>query len=749
MPWFVMAVATIATIAATIYVHTTARAREEARFVRAAQPMRDSIEDRITNYITMLRGVAGLVAAEPKLTQAEFRDYVARLNIKENYPGTQGIGLTLRVMPEEAPALIQRMHAQGVQSMVNGEHVPFVIWPPKPIDGHLDAIVYLEPLDDRNEAAIGYNMFSEPIRREAMARARDSGKATATGRVTLVQEIDERKQAGFLIYVPLYKGNIIPESLAERRAAHIGFAYSPLRVDDLLTGTFPDEADPQVDFTLYDGTRSDENLLHDSTVIWEPVDSGYRPRFTWQADLTAADRQWLLDFRTRPAFDAGGGEILLPLVLVLGTVVAMMLFWTTRAEVRARAAAERAATENARLYETARQARAEAERLNRLKDEFLATVSHELRTPLNAILGWSQLLQQMPDDPETLDQGIETIERNARAQAQLIEDLLDVSRIITGKLRLDVRRISLVPVIEAALDTVRPAATARNVQLDAHLDHSAGMVLGDPSRLQQVVWNLLSNSIKFTPHGGRVDVSLSREGSGVRITVTDTGQGMKPDFLPQLFTAFRQADGSTTRQHGGLGLGLAIVRHMVELHGGTVSAHSDGIGKGSTFHVLLPVKAVAAEGPADEGVDARLAEQQVRQQSHVDLEGLRILVVDDEADAREILRRVLGSANAQVRTAASAQEAMTQLREFRPDVLVSDIGMPGEDGYTLLRRVRALSPTEGGRIPAIALTAFARVEDRRRALDAGFQLHLAKPVQAAELLASIAALTGDEAESDV
>ena len=355
----------------------------------------------------------------------------------------------------------------------------------------------------------------------------------------------------------------------------------------------------------------------------------------------------------------------------------------------------------------------------------------------------------MPDDRETLEQGIETIERNARAQAQLIEDLLDVSRVITGKLRLDVRRIGLVPVIEAALDTVRPAATARNVQLDAHLDHSAGMVLGDPSRLQQVVWNLLSNSIKFTPHGGRVDVSLARDGSGVRITVTDTGQGMKPDFLPQLFTAFRQADGSTTRQHGGLGLGLAIVRHMVELHGGTVSAHSDGIGKGSTFHVLLPIKAVAAEGPADQGVDARLAEQDVRQQSHVDLDGLRILVVDDEPDAREILRRVLGSANAQVRTAASAQEAMTQIREFRPDVLVSDIGIPGEDGYALLRRVRALSPTEGGRIPAIALTAFARAEDRSRTLNAGFQVHLAKPVQAADLLASIAALTRDEAETDL
>ena len=276
MPWFVMAVAMIATIAATIYVHATARARDDSRFVRAAQPVRDAIEDRITNYVTMLRGVAGLVAAKPKLTRIEFRDYVTRLNIEANYPGTQGIGLTLRVTPEESPALIERMHAQGVQSIVNGEHVPLVIWPPKPIDGYFDAIVYLEPLDARNQAAIGYNMFSEPVRREAMARARDSGKATATGRVTLLQEIDDRKQAGFLIYVPLYKGNIIPDTLPERRAAHIGFAYSPLRVDDLLAGTFPDEADPQVDFTLYDRTRSDENLLHDSTAIWGPVDPDYQ-----------------------------------------------------------------------------------------------------------------------------------------------------------------------------------------------------------------------------------------------------------------------------------------------------------------------------------------------------------------------------------------------------------------------------------------------------------------------------------------
>ena len=750
VPWFVLVVVVISTAAATVYVRATTRAREEIRFARALQGISSVIDDRVNNYETMLRGVAGLLAAEPQLKLPEFREYVERLYTDRNYPGIQGIGLTLAVRPEEIPALLERMHAQSIQSLVEDRKVPFTIWPDEVTDGRLHAIVYLEPLGSRNQAAIGYNMYSEPVRREAMARARDSGAPTVTGRVTLVQEIDQRKQAGFLMYVPMYAGGDIPTTVEQRRQRLIGFAYSPFRADDLLEAAFAGKEKPHVDFAVYDGMREDEQaLLYRSEAVWGAAAPAYKPSFTGTLSVPIAERDWLLVFKTRPEFDAGGGNTLLSLVSALGIVIGLALFWTMRSEMLARAGAEQTAAENARLYESAQQARDEAERLNRLKDEFLATASHELRTPLNAILGWSQLLQKMRDDPETLQQGLETIERNAKAQAQLVEDLLDVSRIITGKLRLDVKRISLIPVVQAALETVRPAANAREIQLDARLDESAGMVLGDPSRLQQVVWNLLSNSIKFTPRRGRVTVTVERVESSVQITIQDTGQGITPEFLPHMFTAFRQADASTTRQHGGLGLGLAIVRHLVELHGGTVDADSPGLGHGSTFHVRLPVKAVATEGPADQGVNARLAEQQVRQQSHVDLDGLRILVVDDEPDAREVLRRVLGNASAEVQIAASAQEALMRMREFRPDVLVSDIGMPGEDGYSLVRKVRALPQEDGGQIPAIALTAFARPEDRRRALEAGFQLHLAKPVQPAELLASIAALTGNGEKSAV
>ena len=401
------------------------------------------------------------------------------------------------------------------------------------------------------------------------------------------------------------------------------------------------------------------------------------------------------------------------------------------------------ALDNATLFRQAERAREQAEAANRSKDEFLATVSHELRTPLNAILGWAQLLQSDGVSPERQTRGLETIVRNARLQSQLIDDLLDVSRIISGKMRLDVRPADLVPVIDAALEAVRPAAEAKQIALRRVLDPLAGPVVGDPARLQQVVWNLLANAVKFTQKGGAAEVRLERVNSHVEIIVADNGAGISPGFLPHVFDRFRQLDGSTTRQHGGLGLGLAIVRHLVELHGGTVRVKSPGEGRGSTFVVTLPVS-VAHMTPA-EGVRIHpRAESGEKDPCATDpelnLQGIRVLVVDDDADARETLREILEHCNGEVLTAGSAEEAIEFLPRWRPDVLLSDVGMPGEDGYTLIRRVRELPPEDGGRTPAAALTAFARGEDRRRALRSGFQMHISKPVEVRELAAVVASL---------
>ncbi|MBI2772173.1 MAG: response regulator [Burkholderiales bacterium] len=392
------------------------------------------------------------------------------------------------------------------------------------------------------------------------------------------------------------------------------------------------------------------------------------------------------------------------------------------------------------MLESERAARQESERAGAIKDEFLATLSHELRTPLSAILGWAHILRRklVPEQADLL-KGVEVIERSTRMQTQLIDDLLDMSRITSGKMRLEVRPVSPVAFIQGAIDTMRPSADAGGVQIEAALDPDAGPVLGDTTRLQQVVWNLVANAVKFTPRGGVVQVGLERVDGHVRITVADTGVGIKPDFLPHIFDRFRQADGSITRRYGGLGLGLSIVRHLVELHGGTVEASSGGEGAGSTFVVQLPL---AAQSAADKRDSARQAARAPSPFDTMDLHGIRVLVVDDEPDARDLLKRILEECGAVVLVADGATAALAMVEAQRPEVLVSDIGMPDVDGYELLRRVRQLGPGRGGALPAIALTAFARSEDRVRALRAGFAVHVSKPLEPSEIVASVASVAG-------
>jgi PAS domain S-box-containing protein len=427
----------------------------------------------------------------------------------------------------------------------------------------------------------------------------------------------------------------------------------------------------------------------------------------------------------------------LPLELSVSEVVlnSRRLFTGIVRDVSERKHAEE---ERADALRRERQARQEAEEASRAKDEFLAVVSHELRTPLTPILTWSRLLRSGKLDHVAIERALEAIERATRSQAQLIEDLLDVSRITSGKLRLDVRPMELPPVVEAAVESVRPGAEAKGIRLEMVLDRNAGIVSGDPERLQQVVWNILSNAVKFTPRGGRVQACLRRVDSHVEIAVSDTGQGIHPQFMPHVFERFRQADSSTTRAHGGLGLGLAIVRHLVELHGGQVRAESRGEGKGATFVVELPL-AIQQQPPAPDRIYP-LAHRGAPSVASPTLGGVRILLADDEPDTVETLRLVLEHAGAEVRTAISARDALATLEEWRADVLVCDIGMPEEDGYALIRKVRALAPERGGYIPAVALTAYAGVDDRLKVLSSGFQMHVPKPVEPAELVAIMATM---------
>lgn len=389
------------------------------------------------------------------------------------------------------------------------------------------------------------------------------------------------------------------------------------------------------------------------------------------------------------------------------------------------------------LLVRAERARSEAEAANRIKDEFLATLSHELRTPLTSLLAWASVLREAKEDERALvTEGIEAIDRNARVQAQLIDDLLDVSRIVSGKLNLDVKPLDISEVSQAAIDVVRPAADAKGISLDYLVEPGLGAISADSARIHQVVWNLLSNAVKFTPQGGKITVQVKRDGSSAKLTVRDSGQGIDPQFLPRVFDRFRQADSSTTRVFGGLGLGLAIVRHLVELHGGSVSAESEGIGKGATFAVTFPLLVDRKEATALTGSEETTC---LDQRS---LDGLRVLLIDDEPEARSIFGTVIRRAGAEVKACTSASEGLAEVARWRPDVILSDIAMPEEDGYSFIAKVRSLSHDQGGETPAAALTAYAREQDRLQTLAAGYQMHIAKPIDPNDLVTMVMRLAG-------
>lgn len=978
IPYFVLTIALLFTAAATYYVSSTVQNKERLRFENDVQTTQAKIQDRIEAYVTLLRAGSGLFAASGEVTPQEFRAFVNRMNLRDRYPGMQGIGYSVRVAAAAQDALITQLRQQGINLSIRPNY-------PR---SEYHAIVYLEPQDRRNRAAIGYDMFSEPVRRAAMERARDTGSAAASGKVTLVQELDKHKQAGFLIYIPVYRRGDIPATTTQRQTELIGFIYSPFRADDLINGIFGNE-DRLVNFEIYDSSNvSSANLLHSSRP--DTLNNRYQPQFQTTQTINLAGRTWSLVFTSSPESGLASQINLAPFVAFTGVAMSMILFAMTHSLSLSRQAAQRSAAaltesekrfrrlvesnifgvafgdfqgrihyandyflqligyeredllagrlhwdsltpaeflhldlqaavelkkhgvaapfekqyirkdgtripiliggallatntpqpeiigfildlsdrkaaqealrwseeryrslveattniiwdtkangevvteqpgwsaftgqkfeeyqgwswlaavhpedrdrtakawlnalanrniyeiehrlrrydgeyrymnargvpvleidgsvrewigihtditerkqaevERERLLQREKVAREEAETANRIKDEFLATLSHELRTPLNAMLGWTQLLRSRKFNEETTARALETIDRNTKSLAQLIEDILDMSRIVRGKLHLEIRTIDIAPVVVAAVETVLPAATAKNILIESMLAAGVRPIMGDANRLQQVFWNLLANAVKFTPKDGRIEVRLLQLDSQVQIQVADNGQGISSEFLPHVFDRFLQADSTTTREYGGLGLGLSIVRHLVELHGGTVQAESAGLGKGATFTVTLPIRAV------DNNLDETGRLQNHKQETAIaspSLEGLRIVVVDDEADARDLLHTVLTQYGAKVVTRASARDTIDAVAQFQPHVLVSDIGMPEEDGYALIHRLRQLPPEQGGQIPAIALTAYARTEDRDRALEAGFQQHIAKPVNPDKLAAVVSEL---------
>ncbi|MCU0681797.1 MAG: response regulator [Polyangiaceae bacterium] len=552
-----------------------------------------------------------------------------------------------------------------------------------------------------------------------------------------------------------------PESVLEHVVRPAVPRFAPTAIVDLADGagalggpSYVAHHDPASEGAVREWLR--RHRPGGASPVLEVLRTGIARRLDASRDLDAAARE---DPHTRALLSLGPRTLLLAPLRVAGRTLGVLTLASPARtflgddlpfveELALRAAV---ALDNARLFALAARERERAETANRAKDEFLAAVSHELRTPLNAMLGWAHMLRAGALDERNRARALDVIERNARVQNQLIEDLLDISRIISGKLRLRVGPVDLRSVIEAALDAVRPAAEAKALALSAEIDPDAGPVAGDADRLQQVIWNLLSNAVKFTPEGGRVRASARREGGQIELRVEDTGGGIAPDFLPYVFERFRQAEGGATRGRAGLGLGLAIVKNLVEMHGGTVTADSEGEGKGAVFTVRIPL-AGHRPGRAPDPVPNAAPQPAPAMYAPPELEGLRVLVVDDEPDARDLMQSILEHCKMIVETASGADEAFDRFAASRPDMLISDVAMPGGDGYGLVRRLRALPPEQGGRTPAVAVTAYARSEDRTRALLAGYNYHLPKPIDPSELVAvvvSVADSIGRRRESPI
>jgi signal transduction histidine kinase/CheY-like chemotaxis protein len=682
--------------------------RQRQEFLAASRQAKAAVLTKVETSVALLRGTAGLFASsESPVTVRAFHDYVDRLALRERYPGILGIGFAQRIHAGDEEEISKRMREQGQRD--------FHVWPEESPDLRT-TITLLEPLDVRNRAAIGYDMATNPVRREAMDRARDSGHVEASAIVELVQEIDRNRQPGFLLYLPVYVEGEMPGTVAKRRELLLGFAYSPIRTVDFLSSAFDYEREPSVDMAVYHGREP-----RDASLLYRRGATEGELRLERSETVDVEGQPWTFRFRSRrtwlhslvlPAFVAAAG-------LALSALLAVLVGRERRARSQAQGA-----------LEAERAARAEAERANRMKDEFLATLSHELRTPLHAILGWTTLLRLPGLAEEKRRQGVDVIERNARAQSRLIDDLLDMNRIASGKLTLDIQRHDLRTVVEDAVRSMRPQFDAKGVRLRAAPGDAPCVVNGDAARLAQVVGNLLSNAAKFTPAGGQVEVALTRDGESARVAVRDTGEGIEPAFMERIFERFAQADASSARRHGGLGLGLSIVRQLVSMHGGSIRVESEGAGKGTTFEVTLPL-AGESDAPAPR---AARADDTAR------LRGVKVLAVDDDDDGREFVRTLLAARGAEVRTAASAEEALEAMRREPPDVLLSDIGMPGTDGLTLMRAIRELPPAEGGDIPAAAITAYARDVDREAAREAGFDTHLVKPLRGETLVETVARL---------
>ena len=588
-PFLVLAVSILLTVGVTYNFYQSAKNKDSIRFTNEVNRIQTAIEGKINLYIALLKGGRGFIESNREITRQNFTDYVKSLELEKNYTGVQGIGYAKVVSAGELTSLIEKMRSEGYEN--------FRIFPAVEKD-YYQVITYLEPLDERNQKAIGFDMSSEPNRREAMEQARDSGEAASSAKVKLLQESEVNSQAGFLIYLPIYKNGDLPAAIEEKRKNIIGFIYSPFRASNFLNEIQESISAAEINLKIYDNEPKPENLMAQTGNLRSAISTGQNEEeYEAQGAINVAGRKWIVQYNSSTAFAAQSSIGWTPLIFIIGIIFSFLLFGLTYWETSARLKLQKVAAElfgleqqKQRLLEKEQKARLSAEQANKTKDEFIAVVSHELRTPLNAIAGWARILDTEELSENTKNLALEKIDKNLRSQAQLVEDLLEYSQIVSGTSSFEGKDVCFSDVFENTFSEIQPTAQEKNIELlkNNHLDKHC--ILGDEDKIKIVIFNLLSNAVKFTHSGGRVEAAVSESEGLIEMIIKDNGRGIAPDFLPFIFDRFTQADASTTRSSGGLGLGLTISNHIIKLHNGTIEAASEGEGKGSVFTVKVPLK---------------------------------------------------------------------------------------------------------------------------------------------------------------
>lgn len=589
LPYLVLATLIILTLGVAYLFYQSAINKDEARFRNEVDRIQTALNNQISLYTALLKSSRGFIEADGELTRSEFAKFIGNLELDKNYAGIQGIGFTKVFTPGDREDLISKMRSEG--------YGDFQLFPDTQRESY-QAVLYLEPFSERNRRAIGYDMSTEANRRAAIERARDTGEASASNKVTLLQETENDAQAGFLIYLPVYTQTQLPPTVEERRNSLRGFVYSPFRAGDFIK-EIQELSDAQnIAIEIYDGAVEPENLLgHTHDLSESSTAPQLNPDFLIQQNLKVAGREWTVRYKSLPGFSEQSSVSWSPVILICGVFFSFLIFGLTYWESSARAEIQSIAEE---LYESEKQkrrllvneqeARIAAEQANVAKDEFISVVSHELRTPLNSIAGWTRILRMNHLTPERRERALSKIEKSLRHQTDLVEELLDYSKMITEKSELQPKDFVFSHVFEEVLDEVKPQARKKDIKIIDNNRLNGQKICGDKEKVKIVINNLLSNAIKFTPEGGKIEAELDKDEKAIRLAVKDNGTGISPKFLPHVFERFTQADTSITRQHGGLGLGLAISKHIVKLHKGTIEAHSEGEGKGAVFVVKLPYR---------------------------------------------------------------------------------------------------------------------------------------------------------------